>query len=130
MPPLWMTKSLKESTAYCLCLLPRGDARRSGDAPVVRGGRAGRYGQRLLAGRAIGVDEVRELLAAQRLLPHQRRGNGVERDPVVAQRGARTLVRLLDQAVYRRVDAPRRPITVLPGLPRTAGAVTRHARLV
>src|SRR5437868_4673889 len=89
-----------------------GDARGSGDAPVVLGGRAGWHGQRLLAGRTVGVDEVRELLAAQRLLPHERHGNGVERGPVVGQHAARTVVRLFDQAAYRRVDAPRRRITV------------------
>src|SRR5205085_6812109 len=77
----------------------------------------------------MGVDDIRELLATQRLLPQECSGNGVERGAVVAQYGARALMRLFDQAVYRRVDAPRRRITVLPGLPRMAGAVTRQAGL-
>src|SRR5205085_7401483 len=96
---------------------------------VVLSGRAGRHGQRLLAGRTMGVDDVRELLTAQRLLPQERHGNGVERSPVLAQHAACAVVRLVDQAVYRRVDASRRRIAVLPVRPRIVGAVTLPAGL-
>jgi len=72
----------------------RSDARRGGAAPVVLDGQAGWHGQRLVAGRAVGVDDVRELLATERLLPQERRRKGVERGAVVAQYGARALMRL------------------------------------
>src|SRR5438128_11204991 len=65
----------------------------------------------------MGPDEGRELLAVQRLLAQQRGGDGVERGAVAPQHGAGALMRLMGEAVHRRIDALRRLLAVLPGFP-------------
>src|SRR5436190_14659077 len=88
-------------------------------------GQPARHWRRFMDRRMMGRDEGRELLAVQRLLAQERVGDGVERGAVAQQHGAGALMRLVGEAVHRRIDAPRRLLAVLPGFPRVRQATAQ-----